>query len=85
MSEQRYKRLANFLSYNNRDSRIGHRISSQMNGVYYWASYDGDYYFTHGDLGSAVVFSVCTKDNSEGWRNKIDKMTSEAEWDIIHK
>jgi len=79
----RFARLREFLGLQ------GSEVATSRNvfkcGIGWFPSFYGRIAIARGKRGDEGVFAVTVKDNITEWRNRLDRHTSAAEYDLIFK
>ena len=76
-----YARLKKFIG----DARCGFAKANFSCGIRYWRSFtckDG-LHSVNIAYGSGLNLRIMCRDNSEQWREKLDRLTSSADYDLI--
>lgn len=79
----KYTRLRKYLGLYDDDVATSHNVFEC--GIGWFANLLGQIVVAGGKWGNIGVFAITVKDNSTEWRNKLNKHTSNAEYDLTVK
>lgn len=79
----KYTRLRNFLGL--LSGEVSRSRNVFQHGVGWFTNLRGNIVIARGTRGDDGVFEVVVKDNRAEWRNKLNQLTSNAEYDLIVK